>query len=734
MPIIAIGVVAYATGLLLGFGGAFAIGVAITLVLALRGTVVRERVTLGAALLMLAGLLVARATVRDDERCLELLERRVAWRVALDEGVQPGAFARGRALDCPADVALSVERGTAFAGDVVLVSGEPGRTSRGLVLVHTTIRSVERGSRLGRWRGEAAVRIDSVFGADAPMARALLVADKTGISTEMKERYAAAGLAHMLAMSGFHMAIIALSLGYAFHLLRLSQRAGRIATLVVVAAYVAVLGAPPGALRAAVMLGAIIASRLWQRPTSPWAILALGALAPFVDPRVVTAIGYQLSVAGVASLIAASALTERIPWLRDAHGLRRRLSHGLVASVLATIVTAPLVGWSFGRLSLIGPLTTLVATPVMALVQPVLFLALLASPVMPAARFLADAAHPLLRAFDTIATIGASVPGGSIAVAPSAIAALLAGAFAVALVVACVSHHVGRPAIVAMSALALLAWAPFAPSTGAVTELHMIDVGQGDAIALHTARGHWVLVDAGRIWRGGDAGRATVVPYVAHRGGTLAGFVLTHPHDDHVGGAATVIHALRPAFYYDAAYTNAGIAYRASLVEARRDGVSWRRVHPGDSLVVDEATITFLGPDSAWTAGLRDANEASTIALVRIGGVRMLLVGDAERGEEDWLLRRDREALHADVLKVGHHGSATSTGDAFLAAVSPRVALVSVGAGNSYGHPSADVMHRLAAAGAEVLRTDRLSTVVVRTDGLGLEIEAGGVRWKVPKR
>ena len=111
------------------------------------------------------------------------------------------------------------------------------------------IRSAERGSRLARWRGEAAVRVDSVFGADAPMARALLVADKSGIPGEMRERYATSGLAHMLAMSGFHMAIIALALGTAFHLLRLSQRASRIATLVVVAAYVALLGAPPGALR-----------------------------------------------------------------------------------------------------------------------------------------------------------------------------------------------------------------------------------------------------------------------------------------------------------------------------------------------------------------------------------------------------------------------------------------------------------------------------------------------------
>jgi len=109
-------------------------------------------------------------------------------------------------------------------------------------------------------------------------------------------------------------------------------------------------------------------------------------------------------------------------------------------------------------------------------------------------------------------------------------------------------------------------------------------------------------------------------------------------------------------------------------------------------------------------------------------------VGDAERGEEDWLLHRNAAALRADVLKVGHHGSSTSTTDAFLAAVSPRVALVSVGAKNSYGHPSPDVMHRLAAAGAEVLRTDRVSTVIVRTDGRLLEVEANGVRWTVPAK
>ena len=154
-------------------------------------------------------------------------------------------------------------------------------------------------------------------------------------------------------------------------------------------------------------------------------------------------------------------------------------------------------------------------------------------------------------------------------------------------------------------------------------------------------------------------------------------------------------------------------------------------MHPGDSVRVDGVTLTFLAPDSVWTVGLKDPNLASTIAVVRFGVVRFLLVGDAERGEEDWLLRQHREELRADVLKVGHHGSSTSSSDAFLAAVHPDVAIISVGAGNKYGHPSADVLRALSLVGAAVLRTDEEGTVIVRTDGARIEIEAGGDKWQV---
>ena len=145
--------------------------------------------------------------------------------------------------------------------------------------------------------------------------------------------------------------------------------------------------------------------------------------------------------------------------------------------------------------------------------------------------------------------------------------------------------------------------------------------------------------------------------------------------------------------------------------------------------MIDGVVVRFLAPDSVWTSNLTDPNLASTIAVVQYGHVRFLLTGDAEAPEEAWLLAHESDALRADVLKVGHHGSSTSSTARFLDAVQPRVAVVSVGVGNSYGHPDKSVMQSLLDRGVMVLRTDLLGNVVLRTNGRELEVAANGGRW-----
>lgn len=260
----------------------------------------------------------------------------------------------------------------------------------------------------------------------------------------------------------------------------------------------------------------------------------------------------------------------------------------------------------------------------------------------------------------------------------------------------------------------------------------MLDVGQGDAVAIRTRGGRWVIVDAGRGWTGGDAAQTTILPHLRRYGGDVAALVLSHPHMDHIGGATTLLESTRPAALYDAGFVAPGGRYRRTLDAARRLGIPWRRPSPGDSLVVDEVVFTFLAPDSAWTTTLHDANDASVVVVARIGSRRILFTGDAELSEEAWLLANAPAQLRADVLKVGHHGSATSSSPAFLAAVQPVAALVSVGAGNDYRHPSARTLDALAVTGAHILRTDHVGPIVVRTDGRALSIHADGRTWHAP--
>ena len=731
VPLSAIAVGLYVGGLLAGFHEAAALALCVASLVLLYGLIARSLVVIGCALSVASGAVTAHASEIRDQRCDRALAVRRDWSIELDDAVAPGGFVRGRFAEdgCATRVRVAVERGSAAAGDAVRVTGRPVAATAGLTVVAATVRPLRRAGTLRRIRTNAGAVIDRAFERDAPLAKALLIADTKSLTPELRERYAAAGLAHMLSISGLHVGLIAVALALSAQLVRLPPTTARVGTLVVLALYIAIIGAPAPAVRAGVMVGALTVCRLIQRPVSSWAILALGAAGPLLGPRTAADLGYQLSVVGVVALVAGDNLGRRVVGTRLS-GWRRTVVMGLLVSIVASIVSLPLVAWTFGRVSAVAPLTNLAAAPIMGVAQPMLFLALLLGWAPPAASFVAGAVHPLLVAFDAIATVGASLPYATLDVAPTLGAAVIGGVAIAAFVAACVSRHPGRATVATAAAVTALVWLPAVPVRPGLSELHVIDVGQGDAVAFRTSRGRWLLVDAGRSWRGGDAGRSTVVPYLRKRGGALEAFVLTHPHADHVGGAATVIRALLPRVFYDAAFVAGGDAYRNALAAARGE-VRWRRVHPGDSLHIDDAVVTFLAPDSAWTTTLSDPNDASTVAMVRVGAVRFLLTGDAERGEEAWLLQGARDDLRADVLKVAHHGSSTSTTPAFLAAVQPRVAVISVGAANLYGHPNAATLQSLAAAGVQVLRTDRMGTIVLRTDGRRLFADAGGDSWEV---
>jgi len=648
------------------------------------------------------------------------------------------------------------------AGAVVMVQGDALATDRGVRLNVDTVHAVVGREWRRAARGRAGATIDRLFGSRAPLVRALVIADQDGIATSVRDRFADAGLVHMLSVSGMHVAIIASALLTITAALRLPSVLGALVSLALVLAYVIMLGAPAPAVRSAVMLFTVMLSKAWQRPLHDWTALALGATIPTVHPLVVLDLGWQLSVSGMAALVAARAIWRRwqayalaLPlsstggapvgwrralrrlqrWLVRQRGVSRWLARETLTGVVATVATAPLIAWTFGRVSVLAPITNILAGPIVAFLQPALFLALVASPVDPLAQIIADASAWPIQLLDRIAAHAAAIPFAVFHVAPTLPTALAGGVASVALIRATAARRAGPWMQLSAVALVAAAGLPFVTVGPGVLELHMLDVGQGDALALRTPRGRWILIDAGPSWDGGDAGRRTVIPYVQRRGGPVVLMVLSHAHEDHVGGAASVITSLAPRQWWEPAFVTSSSGYRHALAALRARALPWRRVQPGQRWQLDGVTLDVLAPDSAWTTAQVDANETSVVLRVSYGRRRFLFMGDAEQQEEAWLLNQlPAEALRADVLKLGHHGSRTSSGLDFVRAVAPRVGLVSVGAGNRYGHPSLEVLDRFAALQVPLLRSDRDGTVVIRTNGHWLDASAQGDQWRVPER
>jgi competence protein ComEC len=684
--------------------------------------------------------------------------------VVIDDQMGGHAAARGwgtarvRAARVTCELPLSVRwrDRAASPGHWVLVRGTALPTPTGLRLTHTVVVAEGPRDRWRTWRAGIGVQIDSLFRERATLARALLIADQRGIDPSVRDRYADAGLVHLLSVSGLHVAILASAVLAIGRAVRIPLRWLDPMAVVIMALYLLLLGAPPPALRSGIMFGVEVVIRRMQRPVHPWTGLVLGAVAPTLrDPLVVHDLGWQLSVAGMAALVGARGFWRQIRdaapadalgapvwqqrlgrWLRRQPPWGRHLMRELLSSAMATCVTLPIVLWTFGRLSLVAPITNLVAAPLMGLLQPALFLAM-ATQWWPAmAEWIADGTRPLMGLLDLLAAWGATIPGAVLPMAPrwSTIVCLSGGV--VLGLRATAARYPSRWMMAATGALLLALVTPWWDRGSGAFELHVLDVGQGDAVALRTPRGHWVLIDAGPRWAGGDAGRRSVVPYIRRRGGQVALFVLSHPHADHVGGAASVVNALRPAAWWEAASIVPGDEYRRALAAVAGRRVPWRQVRPGDVWEIDGVELAVLAPDSLWTRQQADPNNASVVLRATYGAHRFLLVGDAEREEEAWLLARDPEGLRADVLKVGHHGSRTSSTPAFLAAVAPRLAVVSVGAGNRYRHPAPETLRAFLDRKIPVLRTDQDGAIVIRSDGYRLHVitqfDTWGVAPKVP--
>lgn len=563
----------------------------------------------------------------------------------------------------------------------------------------------------------------------AALLRGFVLGQDDLIDPLTRERFKRSGLAHLLAVSGQNVMLLAVLVGGVLIVVGTGLRTRLAVIVAVIVIYVPVAGAGPSIQRAGVMgVAAIVALLAARRSDRIYLPLLAAAATLLLDPRVGADVGWQLSFAAVIgiSLWAAS--------LRDlfdagaadrsrlGRWLRRPLAEGAGLTIAATIATAPLLAHHFEQISVASLLANLLVLPAVA---PVMWLGMLTGllgqlPAIPTEP-LGWLAGMLAAYVDRIAAL-AGDPGWAVLEAnlasPAALALIYAAIVAgVAVAIAAarrrrglirIAGAIGAPALACLllAAVALLGsgGGREAPASGSL-RVTVHDVGQGDAVMLETSRGLPVLVD------GGPPGADLADRLRADGIERLAGVVATHDQLDHVGGLAAVLERLE--------VDRLVLARRVPSLEAiaRAAGVRIERVGEPRELRLGGARLSVLSPRLDERSA-EDPNDDSLVLMARHGGYRVLLTGDAESPALG-------DPGPIDLLKVAHHGSEDAGLDAFVERAVPRLAVVSAGRDNSYGHPAPETLSSLADHGVCLLRTDLDGSVSVELGPAGIGAKLG---------
>lgn len=561
----------------------------------------------------------------------------------------------------------------------------------------------------------------------AAVIAAVLIGDRSGLPDETRLRLQEAGTYHVIAISGGNIAILA---GLTLLILLACGVTGRgasIATIGVLLAYAQVVTSGPSVWRATIMAVAYLSARLLDHRSPPWQALALAAVVILaVQPLDVRDAGFLLTFGATAALIESARLSGvSLPHPRP----RRWLVASLAASAAAELALLPVGATTFSRVTGAGLILNLTAVPLMALAQIAGLVVCAFSAVESLAAPAGWVAH--------LATMGLVDGARLVDLAPWLVVrvppppTVLVAAYYASLTVAMLGRGRTRRAAVAGLVLCGLAMVSGQPAGWLAAwrqpvglRVTALDVGQGDATLLEVPGGPALLVDAAGSPFGGtfDIGARVVTPALWARGlRRLDTLLLTHGDPDHIGGAPSVVADLGPRNVWQGIPVGGHAGLEAVLARARQAGARVEDKQAGDEVWLGAARIRVLHPPPADWERSRVRNDDSVAIEVRYGDVAVLLMGDVSAEVERAILPRLARSP-VRILKVGHHGSRTSTSRELLEHWRPQMALISCGRGNAFGHPAPEVLQRLAAIGAVVYRTDLDGQITIESDGSAVAV------------
>ncbi len=580
--------------------------------------------------------------------------------------------------------------------------------------------------------------IESQFSqASVPLAKAILIGEKSELADPTRKSFARSGLAHIMAVSGMHVGFIVAPLWMLipwFWRFKWGKWAGLFLIILVLLTYAGITGFSASVTRASLTAVLLAYGKLFHRRRNSINLTATAALILLsFDPRFLFQIGFQLSFGAVFTILIIWPLLNG--WI---NGEKKKqwwqpLLQLFLLSLVVQIGLLPLLAQYFGEISLIGPFMNMVVMVVIGLMVQIGLLGLLVAAWWPfvggwfifPVDILLQYLQQIVHAVSDWPLSWISVSGGH----PLWI--VLWGLMLLALA----SSHMPRHrwkwwiAVLVVACTWQLDYLHNRWRMSQTLRVTALDVGQGDALVIQTPADKTLLIDAGRWTQNYNSGSSVLIPYLESEGvDTVDAVILTHPHADHIGGMVSLLEQkpVRKIYHPGTNYQSA--LYQRVKRRAKEGGVAMEAVGAGDQIPLDRSLKIFvMGPPIHTVRSVENINDASIILKMQYGEHGFLFMGDAEHEQErligSYYGVGGKSLLSSVYLKVGHHGSNTSSSTSFLRKVQPSVAVTSLALKNRYRHPHPGAVRRLRKWTSDsLLFTSTDHAVVYESDGKNLRL------------
>ncbi len=549
----------------------------------------------------------------------------------------------------------------------------------------------------------------------------MLLGEKSFIPPHLKEVFAEAGIMHILAVSGLHVGIIAMALLVFLSILRLPKKLKLLTLILILLIYASITGFRPSVLRATIMFILLIGGKLINRNRNLNISLFFAAfLILLLNPLILYDAGFLLSFIVTFFIINLSPILQElfskiVVWIKKP----------LAVSTAAWIGIFPLSAYFFSKVSIISIVSNIFIIPltgIAVILGFVTFFIGLAS--ISLAGIVANINYLVLNLITLIAKSFSSLPFAFIYVAQPSIMVIILYYLTVFFIIEMfykkiLSQKIKKKAalIIIPVILLIIIIQVFYPADN--LKVNFINVGEGDCILIEAPNKINILIDGGGTPQGDfDVGSKIVIPYLRRKGiNKINLLVLTHPHLDHLEGLLPVIKEFKVDMVLDSGLICDSSEYKEFISLIQKKGIPYHQAKAGDNFIFNNnLEIFLLNPlyDSAFY-DQSDFNNASIVVKLFYKNADFLFTGDIEEATEKKLLIW-QNILQSDILKVGHHGSATSTNLEFLDKVDPSIAVITVGK-NHFGHPSQKIIERLEDKNIQIYRTDEDGTIIIRTNG-----------------